>query len=847
MLAAATVVSINRSVPTTHNTALSSVTYAVTFSTSVTPVLPADFRVTINGAEGYTAPLVVAGSGSSYTVTISGIHGSGDLRLDLVDDDSIIGGSPSGPLGGSGVGNGSFQGQTYTVAQAFPYVTSINRSSPAGSSASGPSVTYAVNFSEPVTGVDPTDFTTVDSGVTNTTPLVVAGSGSSYTVTVNGIMGSGTLGLNLVDNGTIHDASGNPLIQSNLPIPLAAATTSPTSPTGTNPITVVAADLRGIGRQDLIVVNNGTNNAQVYLSNGNGTFQSPVSYSVGSGPNFLAIADINGDGIPDMITANGNSNNLTIRLGNGDGTFGGPNTISTGKIPTSLAAVDVSGDGKPDLIYTNIQDNTVSVRLNTGGGTFGAATNYATGSGSGIPGEDFDTVSVAVADVNGDGKPDLVVANVESNTVSVLLNNGSGGFGGQTQFNVGPSPVAVAVADVNGDGNPDILVANTGDVNGNGSCLGVLLGTGTGSFGAQTTYATGIYPASIAVADVNGDGKLDVIVANSGVPATGAGSDLGVLLGNGSGAFAAQTTFVSGQSPGSAGVADLNGDGRPDIYLANFTDNNLGVYLNNGNGNFTGQVYTITGAGGPVIDLNGAAAGTGYSTVYSTATGPVTVADAAQATITDTNSITSMTLGLVSAQTGDVLVANTTGTSITQVFAAGTLTLSGSDTSAHYQQVLRTVTYNNTGGVPALASETVRVFATDSSATSPEVDATIAIDAAAPVVDLNGPGTGGTGFSANWTSLSNVAAVVSGPDRYGVRFRQHSAVVADCRDHQSVDRRRFDGQYHGHCHNSELRRRHPDAERQRHGGQLSASALVNPIQYHHVDPPHGDDQCAGQR
>ena len=181
-----------------------------------------------------------------------------------------------------------------------------------------------------------------------------------------------------------------------------------------------------------------------------------------------------------------------------------------------MTAADVNGDGKPDLIVANFNGNTVSVLLNTtvpGAATpsFAAQQTFATGS---------DPSSVTTADVNGDGKPDLIVANGNDNTVSVLLNTtvpgaATSSFAAQQTFATGGSPNSVTAADVNGDGKPDLIVAN-----GNDSTVSVLLnttlpGAALPSFAAQQTFATGSSPNSVTATDVNGDGKPDLIVANN--------------------------------------------------------------------------------------------------------------------------------------------------------------------------------------------------------------------------------------------------------------------------------------------------------------------------------------------
>jgi hypothetical protein len=175
---------------------------------------------------------------------------------------------------------------------------------------------------------------------------------------------------------------------------------------------------------------------------------------------------------------------------------------------------------------------------------------------------------LAIGDVNGDGHPDLVVANVGSNTVSVLLGNGAGGFGAQTTFATGSEPYSVAIGDLNGDGYPDLAVANYASYT-----VSALLGNGAGGFGAQTTFATGANPYSVAIGDVNGDGRPDLVVANAG------SNMVSALLGNGAGGFGAQTTFATGINPYSVAIGDVNGDGRPDLVVANEGSNTVSVLL----------------------------------------------------------------------------------------------------------------------------------------------------------------------------------------------------------------------------------------------------------------------------
>ena len=207
-----------------------------------------------------------------------------------------------------------------------------------------------------------------------------------------------------------------------------------------------------------------------------------------------------------------------------------------------------------------------------------------------------DAQSVAVADVNGDGKPDLLVANAGSNSVGVLLGNGDGTFQTAVLYpSGGYGAISVAVADVNGDRKPDLIVAN---VCGDSKCatsgtVGVLLGNGDGTFQVAATYDSGGYSAlSVAALDVNRDGKPDLLVANGCAiqlqNCTGDGV-VGVLLGNGDGTFQAAVSYDSGgQYAYAVAVADVNGDGKPDLLVANWSSNSVGVLLGNGDGIFPG-------------------------------------------------------------------------------------------------------------------------------------------------------------------------------------------------------------------------------------------------------------------
>ncbi len=341
---------------------------------------------------------------------------------------------------------------------------------------------------------------------------------------------------------------------------------------GDMPASVTTGDFNLDGKADLATANSGSNNVTIQLGDGSGVFTQPAGspIAVGNNPRFVVVADFNLDGKPDLATANVSSNNVTILLGNGSGGFtqSVSSPIAIGGFLLSVTVGDFNLDGKPDLATANVLLNSVTILLGDGSGGFTqpAGSPIAVGNSPN---------SIAVADFNQDSKPDMAVANYNSNNVTILLGSGNGSFTQPASSPVGVvlNPISLSVGDFNQDGKLDLATANDGSAN-----VTILSGNGSGGFTQPvgSPVDVGSRPQSIAVADFNLDGKPDLVTANLN------SNNATILLNNGSGGFnePAGSPVAVGTRPQSVAVADFNLDGKPDFATANLNSNNVTIQLN---------------------------------------------------------------------------------------------------------------------------------------------------------------------------------------------------------------------------------------------------------------------------
>ncbi|CAF4261269.1 unnamed protein product [Rotaria sp. Silwood2] len=456
------------------------------------------------------------------------------------------------------------------------------------------------------------------------------------------------------------------------------------------PYSVAVSDFNNDKRLDVVVGNYGADNLGIFFGYGDGNFSTQIVYSTGkgSGPNSVAVGDLNNDTQLDLIVANYNMGNVGILLGNRNGTFSSQTTYSTGweslpnavaladfnsddrldivvtlvyffsigiffgyynspftvpiiytsnsvSMPFALAVADFDNDNLLDLVATNYGDDNVDIYQNFVNGTFQSSKLYSTGYTTGL-------YSIAVGDFNNDNHVDVVVANYDSDNITIFLDFGNRSFESGLSYTTGldSGPCSLAIGNFNNDSRPDIVDANNADnsiilflfygfgafpnekkvhtntsyIPSRGVAFGdfdkdhridmvladfkndtitVLLGNDNGVFSSQTRYSTGrgSYPFSVATGDFNNDTRLDIVVANAH------NDNVGIFLGKGDGTFFDQVTYSTEwkSEPTIVTVGDFNNDNRLDIVLTNYRDFSIGVLLGNGDGTFPTHTEYSTG------------------------------------------------------------------------------------------------------------------------------------------------------------------------------------------------------------------------------------------------------------
>jgi hypothetical protein len=329
---------------------------------------------------------------------------------------------------------------------------------------------------------------------------------------------------------------------------------------------VVIADVNGDGIPDAIVGSD-FDSISIFLGRGDGTFQRKAVYNVGG--SAIVAADVNGDHKIDLVIGGGTS--ITVMLGAGDGTFPTSGSFDAGNDSHSIAVADINGDKIPDVVTASINSGTVSVLLGNGNGSFQAPVIYPTNAAS--------LLAIALADFNGDHHPDIVISAYPAQPFGggIMLNNGNGTF--QPPIG-GLTGAALAVADLNGDNNMDVV---SGEGLGS-SGMSVLLGDGHGNLVAKPGYNQRV--TQIAIADVNHDGSLDVLFTDF------YSNETGVMLGNGDGTLRSASLFPPKRyGPGGIAAADIDGDGKPDMVVASWSESRFNL-----NGGFLTVLINDTGS-----------------------------------------------------------------------------------------------------------------------------------------------------------------------------------------------------------------------------------------------------------
>ncbi|MHC1703734.1 MAG: IPT/TIG domain-containing protein [Tenuifilaceae bacterium] len=363
--------------------------------------------------------------------------------------------------------------------------------------------------------------------------------------------------------------------------------------TGSQPYFAATGDIDGDGKPDLVVANNTSGTISVYRNTSTlgtiavSSFAAKVDFTTGSSPWGIAIGDLDGDGKLDIVVPNRYSNTISVFRNTSTtgtistGSFAPKVDFATANEPISVAICDVDGDNKLDIAASNYGSSTASIYLNTSSigvittSSFAAKIDFAASTSP---------IGITVGDLDGDGKPDLAVVNSATNNISVLRNTstiGTASFSTKVDFAVGTSSYYVAIGDLDGDNKPDMVISNAGSNN-----ISVIRNTSTSgaitasSFATKVDFATGLYPYCIAIGDIDGDGKQDLTVSNYNSNSVSVFKNTSTSGSITASSFATKVDYTTGTQSRGLAIVDIDGDGKPEIASTNSVGNTFSIFQN---------------------------------------------------------------------------------------------------------------------------------------------------------------------------------------------------------------------------------------------------------------------------
>lgn len=337
---------------------------------------------------------------------------------------------------------------------------------------------------------------------------------------------------------------------------------------GSGPSGIAVGDLNGDGKPDIVTCNQSSNTISVFRNtsvSGAISFAAALTYTTGAYPQHVTLGDLNVDGKLDIVTANYTPSSVSVfrNTSTSSISFAAKVDFTVGSHPFGVAVNDLDADGYPEIVTANRDGNSASILRNTGSITFAAKVDLTTGAGP---------HSVAIGDIDGDGKPDIATSNGTDNSISVLRHTGAAGsltFAANVDFSAGgTAPRHMAIGDLDLDGKADFVTGNANSVPGAISVIKNTSTAGTISCAtavSYTTAATYAVTSGVTIGDIDGDGFPDIAAANAHT----AVNKISVFKNSGTGTFAARTDFATATAPEGIGIADLDGDGKPDLSSAN--------------------------------------------------------------------------------------------------------------------------------------------------------------------------------------------------------------------------------------------------------------------------------------